>query len=253
MVENLDLLLTIFPFEADYFLHTPLQVKYVGNPLVDTINNYLYTEDWRAQTGIPESTPLIAIFPGSRIGEIERNLPAQLMACAFLKHTYPEIQFAISCAHENLLTPIQDILNKSTLKINRDIYLVPKRFAYELMKDCHSALAKSGTVTLELALHRRPTLVIYRLTTLNYLIAKYLLKLNLPHYCITNILGKKEIFPELINKKILSTDIYEHLKKLYTDEEERLRIQNDCKTLQDYLGDSGSHQIAAQAILELFS
>jgi lipid-A-disaccharide synthase len=251
MAQTLDLLLTIFPFEATHFSHTSLPVKFVGNSLVESVNKHSYDLLWKSKTGVPEGAPLIGIFPGSREAEIRRNLPNQLKACALLKERHPEIIFALSHANEELLGQIKDILSKSPLKINQAIYLVPGSFTYELMHDSWTALAKSGTVTLELALHKRPSLIVYQLSRLNYWIAKSILRLQLPYYCIANILAGKEVFPESIGKTISPDALCIMLERIHTEEKLRNQIIKDCQKIEESLGISSANLEAAKAILEL--
>ncbi len=253
MSRTLDLLLTIYPFEPAYFANTSLSTIYIGNPLVEYIQQYVYDDNWSQQVGCSLSHPLVAIFPGSRLGEIKCNLPQQLLTSSLLKKDNPQIHFALSYAHENLLPTIQQIVQQSPLQLNRDIYLVPKTFTYELMRDCHTALATSGTVTLELALHARPSVVMYRLSNLNYLIAKYLLRLRLPHYCIVNILGGREIFPEIIGRERRIDQLSKLLKRLYYDERTRNAILEGCQYIRDLLGQFKTNQLAAHAVMELLT
>jgi len=198
MAKTLDLLLTIYPFESKCYSHTGLKVDYVGNPLCEYIKQYQYAEDWRSKTGIPEKNRLIALFPGSRKGEIERNLPFMLEAAETILQNNPEMGFGISCANLHVKDYLKRHPFTDSSRLREAIFYVPKEYTYELMRDSHSAIAKSGTVTLELALHQRPTVVVYKLTTLNRLYAKHILKLKLPYYCIVNILAESMVFPELI-------------------------------------------------------
>lgn len=251
LADHFDLVLSIYPFEAAYFAHTALPVKYVGNPLTDTIRSHSYQADWAAQIGLPLDTELIALFPGSRQEEVKRHLPQQIHAAALLKQHYPHIKFALSCAQEGLQPILLQMLQKAPLRLDEDLYIVPPCHHYELMHACHTAIAKSGTVTLELALHGVPTVVHYELSSTNYLLAKYLLRLNLPHYCIVNILRQQTVFPELIGQKILPTTLYEQVAFLYSDRDRRAQIVANCHSLKQQLGDQPSHQLAARAIEEL--
>lgn len=243
-----DLLLTIFPFEASYFSHTALRVEYIGNPLVETIRSHVYRPDWMSHIGLSSDKDLIALFPGSRQGEIERHVPQQLQAAALLKQTHPHLRFALSCAQESQQEKLLELIQQGPLRLNEDLYLVPPGYNYELMKSCQTALAKSGTVTLELALHKVPTVVHYELSNLNYLFAKYILRLRLPHYCIVNILGKKEIFPELIGRNLSFTTLSEKLKMLHVDFAQRQKVIAACESVKQQLGTQPSHQCAAQAV-----
>lgn len=250
MIDSLDLLLTIYPFEAELFSHTPLKADYVGNPLVEGIQKHAYNPDWKKNLKMPDN-PMMAIFPGSRPGEIIRHTRIQLYAAALLKAKHPNLIFALSCAHANLYPILKKQIENSLLKLNQDIFLVPREYSYELMKACKIALAKSGTVALELALHQKPSLIVYSLSTLNYLLAKYLLRLDLPHYCIVNILGQKEIFPELIQTRLDETALFQQLNRLISDPEFYAKIAQECAALKEQLGSySASHQ-ASQLIRQL--
>jgi lipid-A-disaccharide synthase len=246
-----DLVLSIFPFEAAYFSHTPLKIAYIGNPVVETIRTYRYQPDWSTQIGLPTTKNLIALFPGSRQEEIIRHVPQQLQAAAELKQRHPHLLFALSCAQESLRENLYHLVEQGPLRLNEDLYIIPSCHHYELMKTCRTALAKSGTVTLELALHGVPTVVHYELSMLNFIVTKYILQLQLPHYCIVNILGKQGIFPEFIGRKISPTDLKEQLDMLYFDTNRRQHIQTVCEILKQQLGNQPSHQCAAQAIQEL--
>jgi lipid-A-disaccharide synthase len=246
-----DLLLTIFPFEAAYFAHTPLKVAYIGNPLVETIRTHAYQANWRTQMGLPADQDLIALFPGSRLGEIQKHIPQQLQVAAQLKQCYSNLCFAISCAQDSLRDKLFELLQRSPLRLNEDLYIISPGSHYELMSNCKTALAKSGTVTLELALHRVPTVVHYDLSFLDYLFAKYILRLQLPYYCIVNILENRTVFPELIGRGISLTEIRKHLESVHFHSHQRQYIQEACESLKAQLGNKLAHQCAAKAIEEL--
>jgi lipid-A-disaccharide synthase len=247
MEKTLDLLLTIYPFEAEYFSDTTLKVDYVGSPLQEYLSMYHYQDEWRQQLGIPVSNHLVALFPGSRKGEIVRNLPTILEAAALLKQANPEIVFGISCFNETVKNFLE--LNREQYPILKNaLFHVPKEYSYELMRDSRCAIAKSGTVTLELALHKCPTVVVYQLSTLNRLYAQYLLKVNLPHYCIVNILAKKEVFPELIEKGLNTQNLFFQIHSLYIDGEKRQKSIQACQEIDNSLGTHDANKKAAESI-----
>lgn len=248
MAATLDLLLTIFPFEAAYFAHTSLKVTYVGNPLATDIKNYAYQDTWMEILRLPNKENLVALFPGSRLGEIQRMTPHILEVASRLKTLHPELIFALSYADEELHAKLIELITASPLRLNQEIFLVPLRYRYELMRDCQIALVKSGTVTLELALHQKPTVVVYALSKLNYYIAKYILRLNLPFYSMPNIILNKEVFPEYIGEKLDQALITSNLDVLLTDSSKRKAMRRDCQTLIKTLGEMKTHESAALAI-----
>ncbi|MFI0434807.1 MAG: lipid-A-disaccharide synthase [Parachlamydiaceae bacterium] len=253
LADNYDLLLTIFPFEIDYFKNSPLKVEYIGNPLTETIHTHDYQRDWISKMGLPPDRDLIALFPGSRLGEIERHLGLQLKIASQLKQRHPHLHFVLPYAQQSLHEPILNMIRKGELQLNRDIHVISSHDHYDLMNHCKTALAKSGTVTLELALHNIPTVVIYELSHLNYVFAKYILKLNLPHYCIVNILSNQRIFPEFIGKKLSKEKIREAIEEILIDPIHYQKIQRTCEGLKEELGCDSPHKNAANAIKELMT
>jgi lipid-A-disaccharide synthase len=251
MCQSLDLLLTIYPFEASYFEDTSLKVEYVGNPLWEYIQLHTYDELWKKTLGIPESAPLLALFPGSRAGEIKRNFLPMFQAALQLKQHHSEIILLISEAHPEARRLVQEAVVDSPLRLGRDLFLVPPSFTYEMMRASRCAIAKSGTVTLELALHACPSVVIYKLTLLNRWIAQYCLRLNLPYYCIVNILANSFVFPELIEREFSATDIFQELLPLFTEGEERRRCLMACQEITALLKTRPASERAAELVEEL--
>lgn len=246
MASTLDMLLTIYPFEAACFADTSLKVKYVGNPLEEYISHHPYEGNWKTQFSFAKE-PLIAIFPGSRQGEIKRNLPKQLQAAALFQKKYPDAVFGISCANPTLKQMVDTMIAEQGM---RKTFTVSPRYTYELMRDCHSAIAKSGTVTLELALHKRPTVVVYELSTLNWFIAKFLVRLKMPHYCIINILSGKRVFPELIETGFNKENLALQLENIHSGPT-REECLKGCDHIVELFQQGNASRNAAQAIRDL--
>lgn len=236
MENNLDLLLSILPFEKELFHR--LKVVYVGHPLVERIKHYVY-KDYK----FPKGKKLLALFPGSRKKEIERNLPHYLEICK----QHPELQAAISVSDEKYRPLILEIMRTKGFE---DVLLVPGEYSYELMKAAHLAIAKSGTVTLELALHRVPTVVTYGITYLDKIIAYDILRIRLPFYCLVNIIAQKEVFPELIGPSFTLETLRSKVRDLM-DSGNRDKIEQECSKLIGLLGEKDTPSEAATEILKL--
>jgi len=241
-----DLLLTIYPFEKNYFNNTSLQVEYVGHPLYEILANHSYKDSI-----FPVAHHLIALFPGSRYGEIARNFPKLLEATSLIKQAKPDVVFAVSCSSQEIEKQIQNLIQISNIEFKEDIYLVPKEFSYELMKNCSAAIAKSGTVTLELALHKKPAVVVYELSKLNRFIAKHLLRLRLPYYCIVNILKNGQVYPELIEHGFNAQNTAKELLHFLNNDEKREECLKHCQEIQTLLGKTNASQTAARLLVEL--
>jgi lipid-A-disaccharide synthase len=233
MAKTLDLLLCILPFEPKYFAYTNLEAIYVGNPTLESIENHTFRTDWKRRLGIPEKRPLLALFPGSRKEEIKRNLPLQLEAARLLKKDFPELLVCVSGA-------------------DSEFYNIPYEYTYELMKDAALSFAKCGTVILELALLKTPTVVTYQISHINYLIAKHLFNLHkLPFFSLPNILLKKEVFPELIYYNFTAKNTYEKGKELLSSPRNENCLR-DCMFVKEALETSRScSEVGAEVILSL--
>jgi lipid-A-disaccharide synthase len=246
MAAHFDLLLSILPFETQLFADTPLSTTYIGHPLVQRIKTYSYKP-----FPFPSDKKVIALFAGSRKKEIERNLPLYLDVCRHLQEKQPDVRIALSVSEERYRPLIQSILTEKGWNAE-DLELVPADYSYELMKAAYLALAKSGTVTLELAMHRVPTLVTYGVTFLDKIIAYDILRIRLPFYCIVNIIANKSVFAELIGPNFTLDKLTSHTEALL-DQATRTQIQHDCDHVLTQLGTQDTAQEAAKAILKLLA
>lgn len=244
MAENLDMLLSILPFEKELFAHTKLPVHFVGHPLSERLKAYPYKT-----LTIASEKKILALFPGSRRKEIQRNLGAALDAARTLLNKHPDMQLAISVSEEKLRPMILSLLHEKGWK-DHELTLVPPEFSYELMKASHLAIAKSGTVTLELALHRVPTVVIYAVSALDKIIAYDILRIRLPFYCLVNIIAKRELFPELIGPRLTPTALLAKSEEMLR-KDKRLLTQTACDTLIRELSGKETSKEAAAAILQM--
>jgi len=212
MAKYLDLLITIFPFEKKHFSHTNLKVKYIGHPLANIISS--------SQQNY-EQKNLIGIFPGSRQKEILRNFPIQLEVAKKLLNNDNQLKFAISSTNLNLTN---DIFKKSSLD-KKNFVFFSKDQNYNYMQKLKIAMATSGTINLELALFKVPTVVNFLIKPLDLFIARNILKINLPFYCIVNIILNEEVFYELYGPNLTIDSLYKHTHKLLYNE----NIQTQCK------------------------
>lgn len=225
MEQNLDLLLTIFPFEPACFNQSKLRAVYIGHPLTESIASFKPKGKFQGK--------ILALFPGSREKEIERNLPLQLAVARRLQKEDPSLTIAISTTRE-----IRE----------EGVLLVGKEDTYELMSSAHLAIAKSGTVTLELALHNVPTVVTFAIKPWDQFLAKKIFRLNLPNLCIVNIILGKRAFPELFGSNFTENALYVEVKKLLQGMKE---CRRDCDKVRKLLGTTPAAMNGAKEIVSL--
>ncbi|ANH78758.1 lipid-A-disaccharide synthase [Candidatus Chlamydia sanziniae] len=191
-----DTLLVILPFEQELFRHSPLKTVYLGHPLVEEITNYKPNPLWKEELSLIDR-PIIAAFPGSRRGDIERNLRVQIQA--FLSSSLARThQLLVSSSYPKYDPLIRAILKSEACEHSG---LVPATLRYELMRSCDCALAKCGTIVLEAALNSVPTIVTCRLRPIDTFLTKYVFKIFLPAYSLPNIITNSIIFPEFMGGK----------------------------------------------------
>jgi lipid-A-disaccharide synthase len=222
MAQYFDLVLPLFRFEVDLF-HKKLPAIWVGHP----------ASSLRApNTTSLEKKTTLALFPGSRPGEIRRNLPLQLQAAALLLKHHPELTPAISVSNES-----KKMITQSAKKMlgNRCEFV---EFAdrYRLMERSAAAIAKSGTVTLELALLNVPTVCCYQTGAFTQWWARTILKLSPRFFALPNILTGQEIFPECIIPPVTPERLCDAIEPYIKGEkslpdglQEQLRFQIDAK------------------------
>lgn len=238
MAEHLDLLLSLFPFEKECFANTPLRVEYIGHPLVSKIHAHTPSPDFFERYDLPAKEPILALFPGSRKAVIERNLPLQLAAAKQMQTRFPDLSIALSLSHPERRALLSSLAPNYALIEPADMY--------DLMRSAHLALATSGTITLELALFGIPTVVNYAIRPLDAFLAQKMFRLNLPHYCIVNILAKRRVFPELIDPHLQAEAVSEAAEELWKNRKECIR---GCSEVETLLGSSDAALTAAKQIL----
>lgn len=248
MAKYLDLLLSILPFEKEYFRATTLDVAFVGHPLIQRFKEYPYQS-----LPLPKDRKTIAVFPGSRQKELIRNFPLYLKTCRRLKEIHPDLFFAISVSDEKYRSLIESMIVESGLNIGADFALFPVEATYNLMKHAHAAIAKSGTITLELALHGVPTVVTYGISKLDLIIARDILRIRLPHYCLVNIIAKDTVFPELFGPNFTEESLLMHCEEMIGNEKKRKHCQEQCDTLCQNMQDKNANLEAARLILAAIS
>jgi lipid-A-disaccharide synthase len=241
--KNTHLLLTLFPFEKQFFHASSLRVEYVGHPLEKKIAAPLQTASER---------PFIGIFPGSRKKEILRNLPFQIEAIRHLFARDPARFFFISIAHESWSSLIHSLTTDLKKELKDHLLFLPVHQVEGVLKTTLFAIAKSGTITLELALHEVPTIVIYAIKALDLFLAQKVLRIDLPHYCLVNILMKKRIFPELYGPNLTTENLCSCAEEFLLKKDLLLEKIKECQKLRDHLTKEHTPKPAAQAILSLY-
>jgi lipid-A-disaccharide synthase len=186
-----DLMLTLFPFEAQFYDAHAVPVRFVGHPLADAIPLQADRAAAREALNLPADTPVVALLPGSRGGEVARLGSLFLDAAVRLRALRPGIRFVLPCASPERRTQLEQLL------VGRDLPLsLLDGRSHDALAACDAVLIASGTATLEALLYKRPMVVAYRVAPLTYRILKRLVKS--PYISLPNLLAERLLVPELI-------------------------------------------------------
>jgi lipid-A-disaccharide synthase len=233
MIQNLDLLLTLLPFEPKYFEKTSLKAVFCGHPLAEEYQPLKVEKN--------NTLPLIGIFPGSRRSEIKKNLPLQIQSLKSLG----KCEVKISVARRSLIPLIKAVLS---IEGASHIPLALPEEKKRLMSSIDGALATSGTVNLELALHQVPTVTLYKSSRFAAFLMLKIFKLKLPFLCLTNLILNREIFPEFYFPNIDTHEVGLTMKKVI---EKREVVKEGCADLKNMLCSFSPSQKAAEEILKV--
>jgi lipid-A-disaccharide synthase len=247
--KNFDLLLSIYPFEKEIYKETSLPVAYIGNPIFDEVKSHAFDPHFREKAHIKEEAPLISLFPGSRKSEVKRNLPKQLEVLQALGADLHAFSFAIA-TDSAFFEEMQPIIDSFGFR-NRLTH-VTKDKRYDLMRASDMALAKSGTVTLELALNLCPTVVTYELSWANFMFAKYIARIKLAHFSIANILLQEEVLPEHIADGAPVKAVTQSVKSLLFNAKKREETIEKQKRLHQVLQGEDFTEAIEKAVKGLF-
>ena len=231
-------MICILPFEKKLYDSYGIDAVYVGHPFVNTVKPSLSREEFLKQIQADGTNPIITIMPGSRENEIIKHMPVLLKTIAIMKKSIPGMVVILPLAENietDILEPFKDSLGDT---------VIIKKHAYDALAYCDTAIVASGSVTLEAAILKTPTIVIYRISSLSYLIAKILVKIDF--ISLPNIIAGKAVFPEFI-QDIDPEKIAE--KALYMVHNGKEELKEDINGIIEKLGHYNSYESARDAVI----
>ena len=239
LAEDLDLLLSIIPFEKTWYAkHTPrLHVEFVGNPLIDRHANI-------AVSSRPSPLPLISLLPGSREAEFTRHLPVMIGAVKKIRNVRP-VQFSLVLQNAAWIAEAKRL----GATIENGIEIQTGTVA-ESLRHSQLAIAATGTVTLECALFGVPTVCMYKTSWTTYQVAKRIISVQ--YLAMPNLLANEELFPEFVQNRATADNISRAALELLADVQRCDQIRTKLKAVVESLGSPGASGRAADAVLKLF-
>lgn len=233
----------IFPFEYDVYKEAGAPVEFVGHPLIDIVHPEMNRQEAEAWAGKQPGRKLILLMPGSRMMEIEKNLPTMLAGAKLLQKQMPEVDFVMPRAGTIPKELLEQRIKESGLEVR-----ITEGHNYDLFSVADLALATSGTVTLEAALCGLGSVILYKTSALTYFIAK--LVVNIPDIGLPNIVAGKHILPELLQYDFTPEKVAAEAKKLL-EPERFAQMQRDLAYVKERLGKPGAVGRVAQLVLKI--
>lgn len=193
MKGTIDLMLTLFPFEAKFYQRQQIPVQFVGHPLADQIPFETDRQGVRAELGISEPAEVIALLPGSRAGEIEKLGTLFLEVAHWCLEKNPNLQFVLPCVNLERKQQVEAILEALPYSLPVTVLDGCSR---EAMIASNAVLMASGTAALEGMLLKRPMVVAYKLSPISFFILSRMVKVD--HVSLPNLLAEREVVPEFL-------------------------------------------------------
>ena len=241
----IDHILLLFEFEKKYFDEENINNTFVGHPLIERNQNNKTIID----NILPKNKKIISIFPGSRNSETNVLLPILLDFIKLMNKKHNEYFFYIHATEEN-----KSLILEHVKKYNFDnIDIVSEEnIKSEILSKSIFAVSKSGTVSLQICNFNVPSIIIYKLSFINFMIFKMLVNVKFAN--IINIINNREVIPELLQKECNADEIYRSVIYLLKNPELIKKQISDCsKTLEGIRSKTSSAGEASSILIKYLS
>ena len=239
----IDHILLLFPFEKKYFDKENISSTFIGHPLLENNNksNIDITQI------VKNNEKVFSIFPGSRLSEINILIPILFNFVKIMNKKHNNLFFVFHTTTEHV-KKIHNWLTREGLKNCRAIS--DEKIKSQILKSSIFAVAKSGTVSLEICNAKVPSIIIYKMNLINFFIVKMLIKVKFAN--IINIAANREIIPELLQSKCNSKNIYNIVDNLLSNKDEIEKQIQDFKTEIDKFKTENPSKVASSILINHF-
>lgn len=239
-----DLVLCLLPFETEFYSRHGVHAEFVGHPLADQIPLDVDRDAARGELGLPREATVIALLPGSRMGEVERLGADFAAAAAWIASQRPEIRFVAPMASARIRG-----LFEATLAAMPNLPPIDcvDGHAQRVLVAADAAIVASGTATLETLLTGRPMVVAYRFGALTALLLRRLVKVQ--YFSQPNLLIGRRLVPEFLQEAVTGEALGKALLRELGDREHLSELQQEFRRVHETLRRGGADRAAA-AILD---
>ncbi|MHB8814280.1 MAG: lipid-A-disaccharide synthase [Steroidobacteraceae bacterium] len=247
IVRTCDLVLCLLPFETAFYSRHGVQAVFVGHPLADQIPLEVDRQGARQALGLETSDTVVALLPGSRVGEVERLSTDFLQAAAWLAERRPDLTFIAPMATARAREAFES--KQAEVPAAPKVLLLEGR-AQQALAACDAAIVASGTATLETLLSRRPMVVAYRFGAFTAFLLRRLRLVKVPYFSQPNLLIGRPLVPELLQEQVSGAALGEALLGKLSDRAYLQELDEAFRKVHESLR-GGAAARAADAILAL--
>ena len=240
MARLIDLVLCIFPFEADLYNQSGLHAAFVGHPMIERLQ--------ARRIKAERDSNLIGLFPGSRMREVRKIFPVMVETAHLLLQTKPSLHFEVAAASDELAHVMSPATAAFEQLQRRQVIQIVVGETAEIMQRAWAGMVASGSATLEAAYFRMPFVLIYKVAWPTYLAARAVVNVN--YLGMPNLLAEKEVVAEFIQREAKSDAISRAMRRLMEDTSARKQMISEFDAITGKLGGSGASETAARAILK---
>jgi lipid-A-disaccharide synthase len=230
--KRVDHIMALLPFEVPFFAQYGIPCSYVGHPAIDAGVEHGDGPAFRARHGLPADAPVLCVLPGSRAGEVRRMLPVFGDALVLLKEKYPDLRIVIPMV-DSVAQVVRDITQDWPLP---SVLIIDMAERFDAFAAADAAMAKSGTVTLELALAGVPMVVAYRVSAATAFLVRRM-GVGVEHASLVNLLLGRQVVPECLQEECTGAKIAEVVDEILSSEPIRVAQRQSFKEVVKALGD----------------
>jgi len=244
----MDLILALFPFEVDFYKKHAIHAEFVGHPLADEIPLNADKSTARKQLQLPDDVYILALLPGSRMGEINYMAADFLKGIKSLHNNHPDWLFVVPLINHKIKQAFASI--KQNVAPDLPVVTIDGQ-SRTVMQAADQILLASGTAVLEGMLVNRPMVAAYRISPLSVAIIRLFKMIKSKYFTLPNNLLDEYLVPELIQEEVTENNIVKEIEKQFNESvEQREHRQQRFANMHQQLRQNASER-AAVALSEL--
>ena len=237
-----DHVLCTLPFELPWYRDRGVEARYVGHPFFDDLSQQrtdpAFMQEQRS------NSPIVALLPGSRDQEVERNWSMLYRSAARIHQARPDTRFLVACFKPHQQEWIEEYLARhAPLPMATHVGKTP-----EIIELAGACITVSGSVSLELLWRAKPSVVVYRMGPVGLKVARWLVKV--PYMCLVNLLAEKELYPEFATHRCESGPVSERILRWLNDPAAYSALCDELSALRNRVAKPGACDRTAQFIID---